>query len=99
MSLQGGYRSRTGSGAFNSNPDVDTFGGGPGAFGNYSFGGVGMGGQGTVGSFGASPDIDYGMGIYEQRLRGNSFHQVNGDQRLRAGSFQLYPLPQSQQQV
>lgn len=57
-----------------------------------------FGGSGGVGgSFGASPDIDYGMGIYEQRLRGNSFQQVN-DQRLRAGSFQLYPQQQQQQQ-
>lgn len=58
--------------------------------------GIGMGGgQGGMSSFGASPDIDYGMGIYEQRLRGNSFQQVN-DQRLRAGSFQLYPTQQQQ---
>lgn len=61
----------------------------------YGMGGVG--GHGGVGSFGASPDIDYGMGIYEQRLRGNSFQQVN-DQRLRAGSFQLYPPQPPQQQ-
>lgn len=39
------------------------------------------------------------QGIYEQRLRGHSFQQVNGgDQRMRAGSFQLYPTPQQQQQ-
>lgn len=65
----------------------------------YNNGGGDMfGGSGGVGgSFGASPDIDYGMGIYEQRLRGNSFQQVN-DQRLRAGSFQLYPQQQQQQQ-
>mmetsp|Transcript_18929 Transcript_18929/g.31620 ORF Transcript_18929/g.31620 Transcript_18929/m.31620 type:complete len:542 (+) Transcript_18929:99-1724(+) len=65
----------------------------------YGTGGdmYGMGGHGGVGSFGASPDIDYGMGIYEQRLRGNSFQQVN-DQRLRAGSFQLYPPQPPQQQ-
>jgi hypothetical protein len=65
----------------------------------YNSGGGDMfGGSGGVGgSFGASPDIDYGMGIYEQRLRGNSFQQVN-DQRLRAGSFQLYPQQQQQQQ-
>lgn len=58
----------------------------------------GVGGGNNSFTFGASPDIDYGMGIYEQRLRGNSFQQANADpQRMRAGSFQMYPPHQQQQ--
>lgn len=61
---------------------VDIYGPGAGAGGD-TFGLNGSSGShGGVGSFGASPDIDYGMGIYEQRLRGNSFQQVGGGLRL-----------------
>ncbi len=85
---------------------MDMYGGGGGGGGGppHEHGGMGGGGggyygsggpHGGVGSFGASPDIDYGMGVYEQRIRTNSFQQAN-DHRLRAGSFGMYPPQQHQ---